>query len=165
MKNFIHVFNLLNVILPGNPFFELRRKILSALGVQTGANTKVHTRVTFYGNNVVTGENVWIAPESKLFSTPDAQIRIGNNSGIGPGSYLVTGTHEIGNSDQRIGADRSYPITIGDGCWVGARVIILGGATIGKGCVVAAGAVILPGNYEDNSFIAGVPATIKKRLD
>jgi acetyltransferase-like isoleucine patch superfamily enzyme len=36
----------------------------------------------------------------------------------------------------------SKPITIGNGTWVGAEVMILGGVTIGAGSVIGAGAII-----------------------
>ncbi len=42
--------------------------------------------------------------------------------------------------------------------------MIVGGARIGPGSVVAAGSVVLAGEYPPNSFLAGVPAVVKKRL-
>ena len=52
---------------------------------------------------------------------------------------------------------------IGDGCWIGAGVRILGGVTIGPGTVVAAGAVVTK-DLLPNVLAAGVPAVVKKAL-
>ncbi|MFE8729811.1 DapH/DapD/GlmU-related protein, partial [Aeromonas hydrophila] len=57
----------------------------------------------------------------------------------------------------------ALPISIGDGCWIGADVLIIGGVTIGKGVVVAAGSVVTR-DIPDNVLVAGVPAVIKRRL-
>lgn len=34
------------------------------------------------------------------------------------------------------------PITIGDNCWFGSNVTVIGGMTIGSGCVIGAGSVV-----------------------
>lgn len=56
-------------------------------------------------------------------------------------------------------------ISIGMGCWIGAKATILDGATIGDGCVIAAGAVVTKGNYKANSIYAGVPAKFVKERE
>ena len=53
-------------------------------------------------------------------------------------------------------------ISIGSGCWVGAKSTILDGARIGDGCIVAAGAVVTAGTYPDRSILGGVPAKVIK---
>lgn len=53
------------------------------------------------------------------------------------------------------------PVTIGDGCWIGANVTILKGVTIGRGSVVAAGAVVTK-SCPPYSIIGGVPAKVIK---
>ncbi|MGE9905782.1 DapH/DapD/GlmU-related protein [Streptococcus alactolyticus] len=40
---------------------------------------------------------------------------------------------------------------MGDGCWIGADVIILPGVTIGRGCVIVAGSVVIK-DVEPNSL-------------
>ncbi|MGD9972847.1 MAG: DapH/DapD/GlmU-related protein [Desulfatirhabdiaceae bacterium] len=50
-------------------------------------------------------------------------------------------------------------ITIGEGSWLGAGVIVLDGVSIGRGCVIGAGAVVT-GNLPDYCVAAGVPARI-----
>ena len=77
---------------------------------------------------------------------------------------MISGSHVLGGPHRRAGAGFSQPIVIGDGCWVGACSVILGGVTLGDGCVVGAGALVLAGNYPPNVLLAGVPAKIKKEL-
>jgi len=93
----------------------------------------------------------------------DAPIMIGARCDIGPAVEFVTGGHEIGSSSRRAGRGSAKSIVVNDGCWIGARCLILGGVTIGSGAVIAAGSVVtedVPGNV----LVAGVPAIVKKRF-
>jgi maltose O-acetyltransferase len=56
------------------------------------------------------------------------------------------------------------PVTIEDGCWIGANATVLPGVRIAGGTVIAAGAVVTR-DCEPNSLYAGVPATRIKALD
>lgn len=51
----------------------------------------------------------------------------------------------------------SKPIRIGEGVWIGARAIILGGVEIGDRAVIAAGAVVSK-SVPPSAVVAGVPA-------
>ena len=70
---------------------------------------------------------------------------------------LLTSTHVHGDARQRAGEYAGRPVTIGDGCWVGARVAVLPGVTVGAGCVIAAGAVVVR-DCTPNGLYGGVPA-------
>ncbi|MBN8419162.1 MAG: acyltransferase [Verrucomicrobia bacterium] len=59
---------------------------------------------------------------------------------------------------------RSEPITIGKNVWIGARVMILPGATIGDHSVIAAGAIVR-GEIPPRSIAAGVPAKVIKTFE
>ena len=89
---------------------------------------------------------------------------IGNGVFFGPFVRLITDTHEIGEPERRAGRNRYPEITIGDGCWLGAGAIVLGGVTIGAGSIVAAGAVVNK-DVPRNSVVGGVPARIIRMLD
>ena len=87
-----------------------------------------------------------------------AKITIGNKVFIGQDVFITTGTHEIMGPEQRASSQTHYkPVTIDDGCWIGARVVILPGVHIGSGCVIGAGAVVVK-DCEPNGVYAGVPA-------
>jgi maltose O-acetyltransferase len=83
-------------------------------------------------------------------------------SGLGYEAMVITCTHE--KADHRFpsayGEPAQAPVRIGEGTWVGARVVILPGVTIGANCIVAAGSVVAK-DCEPNGFYAGVPAVRK----
>jgi len=92
-----------------------------------------------------------------------SSIHIGTRANIGPQTMLVTGTHKIGPSSNRLGELIAVPIHIGDGVWIGARATILPGVTIGSGAIVAAGAVVTK-DVPPNTIVGGVPAKILKEI-
>ena len=91
-----------------------------------------------------------------MAATPNAHIQIGSRVDIAPRMTLVVGSHELGSAHRRAGAGKSLPITIGDGTWIGAGALILGGVTIGEGCVIAAGAIVTT-DVPANTLAAGGP--------
>ena len=87
----------------------------------------------------------------------DGPITLRQDVFVGVGVVLASSDHEIGPAEKRVGADRYAPIVIGEGCWIGARTVILAGVTVASGCIVGAGAVITR-DTEPNGVYAGVPA-------
>jgi maltose O-acetyltransferase len=75
----------------------------------------------------------------------------------------VSSTHEIGAPDRRAGTDVGKPVTVGDGCWIGARAVILPGVAVGDGCISAAGAVVTR-DCQANGLCAGIPAKLIRHL-
>jgi maltose O-acetyltransferase len=93
-----------------------------------------------------------------------ASIRLGSGVGIGAHTAIITSNHEMGPSSQRNGRWSCEPVTIEDGCWIGARTTILSGVTIARGCVVGAGALVAK-DCEPDSLYAGVPARLIRQLE
>lgn len=85
------------------------------------------------------------------------QISIGARCSLAPEVMIATSSHAIGPSEARAGEHNGGPVSIGDGCWIGARAVILPNVSIGDGCVVAAGAVVVD-DCEADCLYAGVPA-------
>jgi acetyltransferase-like isoleucine patch superfamily enzyme len=75
----------------------------------------------------------------------------------------VTSTHEPGDHFNRRGAYTTEPVTIGAGCWIGSRALILPGVNIADGCTIGAGSVVTR-DCEADGFYAGVPARRVKDL-
>lgn len=100
--------------------------------------------------NISIGSNVHFGPRSLIYSTL-AELTIGNYVLFGPEVMIITGDHRIDIKDMHIYEvtdemklpENDLPVTIQDGCWIGARVTILKGVTIGEGSIVAAGAVVV----------------------
>lgn len=91
-------------------------------------------------------------------------ITIGQYVGFGQQVMILTETHTIGTPEYRSGQLTPKPVTIGDGCWIGARATILPGVTIGPGAVVAAAAVVTK-DVRPHTIVGGVPAKELKRLE
>ena len=91
-------------------------------------------------------------------------VEIGEKTAIAFEVLICTSSHEVGDSFKRHGESKRSPVIIGNGCWIGARSVILPGVTIGDGCVIAAGAVVNK-DCEPNGLYAGVPAKRIKELD
>ena len=75
---------------------------------------------------------------------------------------LIWTLHHDYNSDDFhvIGA----PVTLGAYSWICSRSIILPGVTIGEGAVIASGAVVTK-DVRDNTVVAGVPATVVRKIE
>lgn len=55
--------------------------------------------------------------------------------------------------------------SVGDGCLIGIKAVILNGAVIGKNCLVAAGALITENKvFPDGSLIMGTPAKVVREV-
>lgn len=93
-----------------------------------------------------------------------AEIRIGDNCDIAMHVKFVTSTHQIGPSGKRAGwGCVRKPITVGDGCWIGAGAMILPGVEIAPGTVIGAGAIVA-GDCEPDSLYVGFAARKIKDL-
>ena len=114
------------------------------------------------------GKNVWIVPPLKVTTgtytsigegcyfnmgatlIDDWQITIGNHVMFGPNVTVCTTGHAISPKHRGDGM-YSFPITIKDGAWLGANVIVMPGVTIGENSVVPDGVRV-----GKNTAISGV---------
>jgi len=112
-------------------------------------------------------------PKGATFYCTKAPLTIGKKVIFGPKPTIITGDHRIDiqgkyiidiTDDEKL-PENDQPVTIEDGCWIGANVTILKGVTIGHDSVVAAGSVVTK-SCEPYSIIGGVPAKlIRKRFE
>lgn len=108
-------------------------------------------------------------PKGSTFYCTDAPLTIGKKVIFGPKPTIITGDHRIDIIGKHIIdvtvndklPENDMPVTIEDGCWIGANVTILKGVTIGSGSIVAAGAVVTK-SFPPYSIIGGVPAKLIK---
>ena len=136
-----------------------------------------------FGDKVTVGSFAIIRPTNLYGGEPGVGLKMGNNSSIGPYSYIgCSGYIEIGDNvmiSPRVsiysenhnfddihlpmieqGVTRSF-VKIEDDCWIAANSIILAGVTVGKGAVVAAGSVVTK-DVPPFSVVAGNPAKVVK---
>lgn len=135
------------------------------IGLDVAEGVCLNGHTCFFGQGQISiGRNTWIGLKNTFYCTQLAEIRIGENCDIGPEVSFVPGSHEIGSHDRRAGKGSGGNIVIEDGCWIGARVTILGGVTIAKGAVIGAGALVNKDVPADTIY-AGVPAVFKRALN
>ena len=143
---------------------KIRRIFYNMIGMRDGVGTNIRRNVYISSTNISIGKDSFVNQFCKFYvGGTEQSIKIGNNCRIAMEVSFICITHEIGSSESRAGADVSFPIKIGDGCWIGARSTILPGVTIGNGCIIAAGSVVNK-DCESNSLYAGVPARKIKDL-
>lgn len=106
----------------------------------------------FIGNHVSVNRNCLI--------NAGGGVMIGDWVLIGPEVTIYSQNHEFSRerfAPIALAPDKRQAVTIGSGCWLGARSIVLPGVTLGDRTVVGAGAVVtnstLPG-----TVVGGVPA-------
>lgn len=159
-----HIFNIIFCLLPPTRFFSSRNCMLKIAGIRVGSHTSFCGRSWIYGRGKLTiGNHTWIGPGAVIFTNTEAEIFIGNNCDVGPGVEFITGSHRIGCSSRRAGEGYAKSIIVGDGVWIGAKSVILGGVTIGAGSVIAAGSLVRV-DVPNNCLVAGVPGVIKQKL-
>lgn len=136
---------LVSVFLPGSPRnFTLGRDV-TLLGIDK-------LRV---GNNVYIAKGCWI--------NALGCVEIGDEVMFGP--YVVVSSTKhimLKQSVYRAGVEKKA-IKIGKGSWIAAHCTVGLGSKIGKGTIVGANSFVT-NRYPDDSFIAGVPAIVKKNI-
>lgn len=150
-----------NHVLAGTALFGLKRRLLRAAGCQIGKNSKIvgpiHSSAT-----LIVGENCWIGRNLTVHG--NGTVVIGDNCDLGPEVMFLTGGHSIGDRCRRAGAGEVYTITVGHGCWIGARATIGRNVTLGPGTVVAACGCVMA-DVPEHTLVGGVPARKIKELN
>ena len=158
--------NLLLIFLPDYRFSRLRTAIYRLAGVQIGPHSLIAGRIEFIGGGrfrkrLRIGAHTYV--NAHLCIDLHAEIDIGDDVSIGHHVTLITTGHDLGPACRRAGAMRPQPITVADGCWLGAGTTILPGCSLGASSVVATGSVV-NGVIPPNKMLAGVPARVVRSL-
>ena len=150
------------------------RRMIDELFGAVGSNVSVgHGFTCDFGSNIYIGSNVSINLNCTFIDCN--RITIGNDVLIAPCVHLNTAAHPIelverltpdwspGSSEYRF---RTYalPIKIGNGCWIGANVVVLPGVTIGCGAVIGAGSVVTK-DIPANVVAVGNPCRVVRDIN
>lgn len=162
----LYLFSLVSRLLPESSGFGLKCRMLRWAGAKVGDNVRIYSSVKILGTGTLEiGSDVHIGPGVMIMASQPAKVRIGNCVDIGPGVLITNGTHEIDRAGEHIaGRGIARDLKIGDGCWLGARAMVLPGVTLPRKTLVAAGAVVSKSIERESLLIAGVPAVVKKSL-
>jgi acetyltransferase-like isoleucine patch superfamily enzyme len=108
---------------------------------------------------LVLGDGVWVGEHCYLNAA--GGLSIGDHTGLGPGSMILTSVHERSSFPSPITAAplRFGRVEIGAGCDIGIGAVVLPGSRIGDGVQVGAGAVV-SGDLPEGAIAAGVPARV-----
>lgn len=157
------VLRTVNSLLTGTHFFALKRRLVSGIGVQLGAGTRLVGPLWIGpGASLVTGIDCWLGRDLRVHG--NARVTIGSNCDLAPEVAFVTGSHDLGVPGRRAGAGTSRDIVVGDGVWLGFDTAILGGTRIGDGCVVGARSLVTR-DCLSNGLYVGQPARRVRDLD
>lgn len=120
------------------PSSVLRRCLLRLFGAGIGSAVVIKPGVRVkYPWRLTVGERAWIGEDAWIDNLGD--VTIGANACVSQGAYLCTGNHDY--KDPRFGLV-IRGISVGDGAWVGAKVVVCPGVKLGEGAVAAAGSVV-----------------------
>lgn len=157
-----------NVTLGSHVFIDDRVLIFQG---NEGGRVKLGDRVSLFrdvilqtglGGSIRIGARTGVHPSCQIMAFV-APIEIGAGVGIGAGSALYSYDHGIslGQDIFEQALRAKGPIKIGDGAWLGTRVIVLSGVTIGVGAVIGAGSVVTH-DIPDGAIAGGNPARVIK---
>lgn len=90
-------------------------------------------------------------------------VDIGSDVMLSRGVMIYSHGHRLDDPRHRSGSAFAKSVTIGDGVWVGARSIILGGVKIGDGAVIGAGSVVTK-DVPSDVVVCGNPAKVIKQI-
>ncbi len=142
-----------------NPF------LLKLAGFKIGQGNKIYSPIIFHNTkrkNLIINNNCHIGRD--VFFDLWAPVIIGNNVTISMRTTFITHMYTGNSYLKEVGyEDKSAPIYLLDGAYIGANTVILPGVTIGKNTIVAAGSVVNK-NVSDNTLVGGVPAKKIKTL-
>lgn len=93
-----------------------------------------------YGYNIEIGENFFINVNGVILD--GAKVTFGDDVFIAPNCGFYTAGHPLDARQRKQGLEYAYPITIGNGVWIGAHVCVMPGVTIGDNTVIGGGSVV-----------------------
>jgi putative colanic acid biosynthesis acetyltransferase WcaF len=141
--------------IPYPSFFKVY--LLKVFGAKIGSGVIIKPRVNIHFPwKLSIGNNAWIGEE--VFLLNFERIVIGNNVCISQRAFLCGGNHDFRNPSMPY---RNGPITLRDGCWIGACCFIGPGVTIGVDTVVTVGSVVTS-NLEANIVCRKCPPEFSK---
>lgn len=174
-----------------NPSYSAKVTLSKLLGVRVGSGCRIHPTVNFTGpERISLGHNVYIgrhchlkclidspaAPNANLYIADgtfigegtiiDAnyEVSIGTDTLIGPNCMVIDSNHVCSNFDRPV-SDQGQEygsVRIGNGCWLGAHVVILPGVTVGDYTVVGANSTVTH-SIPSHSVAVGSPARVTRK--
>ena len=143
----------------GKLFRLFRVSLCRLFGADISYNASIHpSAILEYPWNIQIADFSSIGEKAWIYAIET--ISIGKYTNIGKDVYLITGTHDISSNTFSL---ITKSISIGNGCWVATRAMVLPGVSVGDFSVVGAGSVVTK-SVPSHMVVGGNPAiTIKRR--
>lgn len=96
-----------------------------------------------------------------------AKFKLGGGTLVASDVLIASENHSIDPLADKYYKDQelvSKAVTIGSGCWIGEKAVILPGVTIGDKCVIGAGSIVTK-DVPDFCMAVGNPAKVIKKFD
>lgn len=127
-----------------------------------GRDVRISPDASFaHPERITLGDRVRLGARVTLWAGPaGGRVTIGDDCLFGP-DVLVTAAGYRFDAGHPVTAQPmdEASVTVGRDVWIGAKAILLPGATVGNGCIIGAGAVVR-GAIPDGAIAVGVPARI-----
>ena len=111
-----------------------------------------------YPEHIRFGRHVVIGPHCTLGAS--APITLGDHVRLSKGVVIETAGLDFDIPPPY--RHRAAPITVGDGVWLGAGAMVLGGVTIGRNAIVGAGAVVTR-DVPERAVVVGAGVRVRER--
>ena len=111
--------------------------LLAAIGEDTFIRSPFYCD---YGDGISIGSRTFINVNCTMLD--GAPITVGDECLLAAGVQLITATHPVDPRSRRDAIEQALPVTIADGVWLAAGVLVCPGVSIGENTVVGAGAVV-----------------------
>ncbi len=132
--------------------------LLRSFGAKIGNGLVIKPRVNIHFPwKLEIGDHVWIGEE--VFILNFELIKIGDNVCISQRAFLCGGNHDYKISSMPY---RNGPISLNDGCWIGACCFIGPHVNVGTDSIVTAGSVATS-SIDANGIYKGNPAVFQKK--
>ncbi len=152
-----------NIFLFKNPMSissSFKRAILRLFGAKIGRGVVIKPSVNIkYPWFLDIGDHCWIGEEVWIDNL--AHVSIGSHVCISQGALLLTGNHDYRSPTFDL---ITRPITLENGCWIGAKSVVCPGVTARTHAVLAVGSVATT-DLEAYTVYQGNPAReVRKRV-
>ena len=134
------------VITRGDYWIADNATVIGSVVLENNASIWFNAVVRADNDTITIGENSQVQDGAVLHADPGFPLTIGRNVTVGHMVML-------------------HGCTIGDGCLIGIKSLIMNGAVIGKNCLVGANSLIAQGKtIPDGSLVLGSPGRVVRQL-
>lgn len=152
-----------NVIIDDYCLLDAKGDSNTGISIGDGAFIGRNSILCCKNGDIEIQSQVNISFNCEIFSSH--RLVIGRGTMVAAYCYIMSGgSYDYQHSDIGFAAQDGYakgPTVIGEGCWLGAKVVVLDGVSIGDRAVVGAGAVVTK-NIPAHVLVMGVPAKVVK---